>query len=102
MTRKILLASCLLGLGGLVVSSDVASARWSRGECVDAVQRMGNPYMPRGELRAAIQRCIEAGPDAILAQPSYNQPTYNQPSPNQYYGSYGQYGYGPGYIYAPR
>jgi hypothetical protein len=98
MTRKILLATCLPGLIGLLVAPNAASARWSRGECTNVVQRMGNPSMQRGEVRAAIQRCIEAGPDAILAQPSY----YNQPSYNQYYGSYGQYGYGPGYIYAPR
>jgi hypothetical protein len=93
MTRKILLASCLLGLVGLVVSPDIASARWSRGQCTDAVkQRLGNPYMPRGELRAAIQRCVVGGPDAVLGQPSYDQ----------YYGQSGQYGYGPGYIYGPR
>jgi hypothetical protein len=96
MTRNSMLATCLLGLVGLAVSSDIASARWNRGDCTNAVQQsLGNPYMPRGEIRAAIQRCVEDGPDAILGQPSYYQ----------YYGEDGQYGtgqYGPGYIRGPR
>ena len=91
MKRKMLLATCLLGLVGLVVSTDAASARWNRGQCADAVQqRLGNPYMPRGEIRAAIQRCVESGPGAVFGQPSYGQ----------YYGEDEQYG--PGIIYSPR
>jgi hypothetical protein len=95
MTRKSLLAVCLLALAGLAVAPEMASARWNRGDCATAVQQnLGNAYMPRGEIRAAIQRCVVDGPDAILGQPSEYQ----------YYGQDGQYGtpYGPGYIPGPR
>ena len=95
MTCNSMLAICLLAVVGLAVSPDTASARWNRGDCANAVQQnLGNAYMPRGEIRAAIQRCVEAGPDAILGQPSYYQ----------YYGQDQQYGtpYGQGYVPGPR
>jgi hypothetical protein len=65
MTSKIFVVVCLLGL--MVAPNMASAATMSRGECANAVkEKLGNPGIHRSEIRAAIQRCVEHGPDAIL------------------------------------
>jgi len=68
MTSKLFAAVCLLL--GLLVSTNVAwSARWSRGECINAVhQRLGTYSADSGrgtKSRDAVTRCMRYGPGAI-------------------------------------
>jgi hypothetical protein len=66
MATKIFVVFCLLGL---VVAPNVAwSARWSRGECVDAVrQKYGTYAADTGHTfnRAAVRRCMRHGPGSV-------------------------------------
>jgi hypothetical protein len=64
MSIKILGTLCVIGL---LLSPTVASAeRLSRGECLNLVkEKLGNPGQPRAEIRAATDRCVKYGPDAI-------------------------------------
>ena len=62
---KCLAAVCLL-LVGLLVSTNVASARWSRGECTDAAnQKFGQKYASHHTINAAVHRCMRHGPSAV-------------------------------------
>jgi hypothetical protein len=65
MLAKILGTMCVVGL---LLSPTLASAeRFSRGECENLVkEKLGNPGQPRGEIRAAVARCMRHGPDAIV------------------------------------
>jgi hypothetical protein len=68
MTAKLFAAVCLLL--GLLISTNVAwSARWSRGECINAVHQSIGTYSAdsgRGtKSRAAVARCMRYGPSAI-------------------------------------
>jgi|307.fasta_scaffold530938_1 hypothetical protein len=62
---KCLAAVCLL-LVGLLVSTNVASARWSRGECTDAAnQKFGQKHASHHTIDAAVHRCMRRGPSAV-------------------------------------
>jgi hypothetical protein len=64
MTRKCLAAICLLL--SLLVSTNVASARWSRGECTDAAhQKLGQKHTSHHVIDAAVNRCMRHGPGAV-------------------------------------
>jgi hypothetical protein len=67
MTSKLFTVICLLL--GLLVSTNVAwSARWSRGDCINAVhQTLGVYNTNRGisTNRDAVRRCMRYGPGAI-------------------------------------
>jgi hypothetical protein len=65
MSMKILAALCV---AGVLLSPTLAAAqhRMSRGECLNLVkERLGNEYQRRQEIRAAVDRCVMHGPDAI-------------------------------------
>jgi hypothetical protein len=64
MTTKCLAAVCLLL--GLLVSTNVASARWTRGECTDAAnQKFGSKHTSHHVIDAAVHRCMRNGPGAV-------------------------------------
>jgi hypothetical protein len=65
MMMKCLAAVCLL-LAVLLVSTNAASARWSRGECTDAAtQKFGQKHASHHTIDAAVQRCMRHGPGAV-------------------------------------
>ena len=65
MMMKCLAAVCLL-LVVLLVSTNVASAKWSRGECTDAAnQKFGQKYASHHTIDAAVHRCMKHGPGAV-------------------------------------
>jgi hypothetical protein len=67
MTTKFFSVVCLIT--GLLLSTNAAvAARWTRGQCIDAVnQRLGVRATDAGRTtnRAAVARCLKYGPDAI-------------------------------------
>jgi hypothetical protein len=64
MTTKCLIAVCLLL--GLLVSTNVAFARWQRGECTDAAtQKYGGKHASHHVIDAAVHRCMRHGPGAV-------------------------------------
>lgn len=64
MTTKCLIALYLLL--GLLVSTNVAFARWSRGECIDAAsQKYGQKHTSHHVIDSAVNRCMRHGPGAI-------------------------------------
>jgi hypothetical protein len=71
MTGKIFVVVCLLGL---LVSPNMAwSAGMSREDCLkNANAQLGKPGLPRSVLRAAVDRCMRRGPEAILNE-NYGQ-----------------------------
>jgi hypothetical protein len=65
MMMKCLAAVCLL-LVALLFSTNVASARWSRGECTDAAnQKFGQKHTSHHVIDAAVHRCMRHGPGAV-------------------------------------
>jgi hypothetical protein len=65
MMMKSLTAVCLL-LAVLLVSTNVASARWSKGECTDAAnQKFGGKHTSHHTINAAVNRCMRRGPGAV-------------------------------------
>lgn len=65
MTAKCLAAAACL-LIGLLVSTNVASARWQQGECIDAAhQKYGQKHTSHHVIDAAVHRCMRHGPGAV-------------------------------------
>ena len=67
MTTRFFAVICLL-LGFLFSSSPASAAKWTRGECVDAVhQKLGTYAADAGHTtnKAAVKRCMKYGPNAI-------------------------------------
>jgi hypothetical protein len=64
MTTKCFAGLCMLL--GLLAATNVASARWSRGECTDAAdQKFGQKHMSHHAIDAAVHRCLRRGPGAV-------------------------------------
>jgi len=65
-TKFLAVIGILLGL--LVSTNETSAAKWSRGECVDAVrQKLGIGAADTGHTtnKAAVRRCMKHGPNAI-------------------------------------
>jgi hypothetical protein len=67
MTSKFFALICPL-FGFLALTSAASAAKWTRGECIDAVhQKLGISAADAGHTtnKAAVKRCMKYGPNAI-------------------------------------
>jgi hypothetical protein len=68
MTRKTRIAVGLLLVSVLTFPTAASAAKWSRGQCIDAVhQKLGVRASDAGRTtnKAAVARCLKYGPGAI-------------------------------------